>query len=252
MFSDVRHDDGDDAGDKPCRTATGGIRDAVPEPAIALRSLERISGMPAALRAQLALESAAVLSAAMEALSIPAFVCDGAGTVRALTSTAETLVGTDRGLSLKLNRLCADNAVESQAIDDAIAAAALARAQAQASSVNRTIVVRGDRIEGPPLVLEVIPLPRPEYDLELAPRVLVVARGTKVPGDRRTAVVQAAYGLTAAETQIAVQLGVGETPQAIADARGVAVGTVRAQIKTICAKVGVSRQTELVARLNDL
>lgn len=250
MFSDVRHDDGDDAGDKPGRTATGGIRDAVPEPAIAVRSLERISGMPAALRAQLALESAGVLSAAMEALSIPAFVCDGAGIVRALTSTAETLVGTERGLSLKLNRLCADNAVESQAIDDAIAAAALARTQA--SSVNRTIVVRGDRIEGPPLVLEVIPLPRSEYDLELAPRVLVVARGTKVPGDRRTAVAQAAYGLTAAETQIAIQLGVGETPQAIADARGVAVGTVRAQIKTICAKVGVSRQTELVARLNDL
>jgi len=101
-------------------------------------------------------------------------------------------------------------------------------------------------------VLEVIPLTQLEDEHDLAPSVLVVARGARVSSERRAAVVQAAYGLTAAETQIAIQLGAGETPQAIAVARGVAVGTVRAQIKTICAKLGVSRQTELVARLNDL
>lgn len=207
--------------------------------------------VPAAVRTQMALESAAVLAGAMEALSIPAFVCDGEGTVRALTPTAEALVRTDRGLCLKLNRLCADNLVESQAIDDAIAAAALAHTQV-GTPMHWTIVVRGGRIEDPPLVLEVIPLPRREYELHLAPRVLVIARGTRMPSERRAAVVQAAYALTVAETQIAIQLGAGETPQAIAAARGVAVGTVRAQIKSICAKLGVSRQAELVARLNDL
>lgn len=251
MFSDVRHSGGDDAADKPGRTVTAGVRGSVREPALASQSLERTASMPAAACTQMALESAAVLRDAMEALSIPAFVCDGTGMVRAVTSTAAALVGTDRGLCLKLNRLCTDNLAESQAIDDAIAAAALAHTQ-PGPSVHRTIVVRGGRIEGPPLLLEVIPLPRREYDVDLAPRVLVVARGTKVPGERRTAVVQAAYALTVAETQIAIQLCAGETPQAIAAARGVAVGTVRAQIKTLCAKVGVRRQTELVARLNDL
>ena len=237
MFTDVRHGGGDDATDKPGRTVPTVIRLA-PQ-------------MPAAVRTQMALESAAMIAAAMEALSIPAFVCDGAGTVRALTPTAEALIRTDRGLCLKLNRLCADNLVESQAIDDAIAAAALAHTQA-APSTHRAIVVRGGGNDGPPLVLEVTSLPRGEYDVDLAPRVLVVARGTRAPSERRAAVVQAAYALTAAETQIATQLGAGETPQAIAAARGVAVGTVRAQIKTICAKLGVSRQTELIARLNDL
>lgn len=207
--------------------------------------------VPADVRTGMALESAAVLAGVMEALSIPAFVCDGAGAVRALTPTAETLVRSDCGLCLKLDRLCADNLLESQAIDDAIAAAAFDDSQA-GPSMHRTIVVRGGRTEGRPLVLEVIPLPRREYELELAPRVLVVARGARVPSERRAAVVQAAYALTAAETQIAIQLGAGATPQAIAVARGVAVGTVRAQIKTICSKLGVSRQAELVARLNDL
>jgi DNA-binding CsgD family transcriptional regulator len=236
MFSDVRHGGDDDAADKSDRTVPTVIRIA-PQ-------------VPAPVRTQIALESAAVL-AAMEALSIPAFVCDGAGTVQALTPLAEALVRTDRGLCLKMNGLCADNLVESQAIDDAIAAAALAHTQ-PGPPKHRTIVVRGGRSEGPPLVLEIIPLPRPEYELDPDPRVLVVARGMKVPSERRAAVVQAAYALTVAETQIAMQLGAGETPQAIAAARGVAVGTVRAQIKTICAKLGVSRQAELVARLNDL
>jgi DNA-binding NarL/FixJ family response regulator len=34
--------------------------------------------------------------------------------------------------------------------------------------------------------------------------------------------------------------------------RGVAVGTVRAQIKTIFSKIGVSRQIEVAARVNQL
>lgn len=236
MLSDVRHGS-DDAADLPGRTVANGIRIA--------------SLMPADVRTQMALESAAVLAGAMEALSIPAFVCDGGGAVRALTATAEALVRSDRGLGLKLDRLCTDNVVESQAIDDAISAAARAHGQVD-RAMPRMIVVRGGRIEGPPLVLEVSPLPRREYEHDLAPRVLVIARGTRVQSERRAAVVQAAYALTVAETQIAIQLGAGETPQAIAAGRGVAIGTVRAQIKTICAKLGVSRQTELVARLNDL
>jgi DNA-binding CsgD family transcriptional regulator len=193
--------------------------------------------------------SAVLLAWAMEALSIPAFVCDGTGTVRALTPTAEAVLRADRGLCLKLNRLCADNPVESQALDDAIAAAAIAHAQME-SPMHRTIVVRG-RVAGPPLVLDVIPPPRQEYEVGFAARVLVIARGTRIASDRRAAVLQAAYALTAAETEIALQLGAGQKPTVIAAARGVVVGTVRAQIKTIYAKLGVSCQAELVAHLND-
>lgn len=192
---------------------------------------------------------AVLLAWAMEALSIPAFVCDGTGTVRALTPTAEALVRADRGLCLRSNRLCADNPVESQALDDAIAAAALAHTQVS-PPMHRMIVVR-TRLAGLPLVLEVIPSPGQDYELGFVPRVLVIARGTRAASERRAAVVQAAYALTAAETEIALQLGAGAKPQAIAAARGVVVGTVRAQIKSIYAKLGVSCQAELVARLND-
>jgi DNA-binding CsgD family transcriptional regulator len=58
------------------------------------------------------------------------------------------------------------------------------------------------------------------------------------------------YGLSAAESHITLQLAEGKTVQAIAMNRGVAVGTVRAQIKAIFAKIGVNRQIELVARVS--
>ncbi|MBM0106708.1 helix-turn-helix transcriptional regulator [Steroidobacter sp. S1-65] len=231
----------------------GSARHSVQQPSSAEREvIVRVTPtLPAAVRAQMAAEAAAVLTGAMEALSLAAFVCDGAGSVLSLTPTAEALVRTDAALCLKSVRLCTDNPAETQALDDAIAAAAFAD-NGVANPRRRMIVVRGGRIEASPLVLEVVSLPRREFETEFAPRVLVIVRGTRVPNERRAAVVQAAYGLTAAETQIAMQVGAGETPQAIASARGVAVGTVRSQIKTICAKLGVSRQAELVARLNDL
>jgi DNA-binding CsgD family transcriptional regulator len=58
--------------------------------------------------------------------------------------------------------------------------------------------------------------------------------------------------MTTAETEIALQLAQGKPPEAIAKQRNVSVGTVRAQIKALLAKAGVSRQVELVARLNQL
>jgi DNA-binding CsgD family transcriptional regulator len=65
-------------------------------------------------------------------------------------------------------------------------------------------------------------------------------------------VLQSAYELTAAEVEVALQLLSGHNPDAIASQRSVAIGTVRAQIKSILAKVGVSRQIELLVRLAEI
>ena len=69
---------------------------------------------------------------------------------------------------------------------------------------------------------------------------------------RKAALLQGVYGLTSAETDIALQIARGQSTELISQQRKVAVGTVRAQIKSMLAKVGVSRQVELVARLNEL
>jgi DNA-binding CsgD family transcriptional regulator len=197
-------------------------------------------------------ETAAVLAGAMEALSLTAFICDGTGTVLASTPTAEALIRADRGVCLISSRLCAVDPGESLALEQAIAVAARARTESRAPAHGTVIVGAAASEQRRRLVLEVIPLPRREHEARHAPCVLVIARGTRPPRERRAAVVQAAYALTRAEAQIAVRLSAGERPEVIAAARRVAVGTVRTQIKSICAKLGVGRQAELVARLNDL
>lgn len=58
-----------------------------------------------------------------------------------------------------------------------------------------------------------------------------------------------AYGLTSAENALAVGLVQGLTLAEVADHRGVARETVRAQLKQLFAKTGTSRQAELVRLL---
>src|SRR4051794_32459424 len=65
-------------------------------------------------------------------------------------------------------------------------------------------------------------------------------------------VLQQAFGLTPAEAQTASLVGSGLSPQDAADQLGLTVGTIRSELKSIFAKVGISRQSELasaVARL---
>lgn len=207
----------------------------------------------AAARTQMMLEdqSAMIVAGAMEALSIPAFICDRDGMVRALSPAAEALVRTDRGLQLKQGSLRPDNAVEAQSLRSAIELAARG-CDKPGPATQSTVVLRGTRADASPLVLEVISLPRRQYQFNFSARVLVIVRGSQESGERKATILRSAYALTSAETDIAMQLAAGRAAEVIAGSRGVSIGTVRAQIKALMAKIGVSRQIELVARLNSL
>ena len=61
--------------------------------------------------------------------------------------------------------------------------------------------------------------------------------------------VQRLFGLTAAEARLAVALCRGATLDEIASEREVSAHTIRTQLKSLFAKTGTNRQTELVARL---
>jgi DNA-binding CsgD family transcriptional regulator len=118
---------------------------------------------------------------------------------------------------------------------------------------SRTAFVHGPDSGEPPLTIDVIRLPSRMLPFRFDARVLLLVRGTNKDGEhRRGAVLQSVYGMTAAETEIALQLAQGKTPEAIAQHRRVSIGTVRGQIKALLAKAGVNRQIELVARLNQL
>lgn len=62
----------------------------------------------------------------------------------------------------------------------------------------------------------------------------------------------ARYGLTQAEARVGVALAGGLAPDAIAAAHGVAITTVRSQLRALLKKTGVTRQTELMGTLAGL
>jgi len=204
----------------------------------------------AAVRMQIALEGngAALVRGTLETLTVPAFVCDRAGRVLELTSRAEELLRGQSGLSLRNRRLSAALEIDDKVLNEAIALAARG-AHKPGAPLSQTVVVRTEHAGRAPLVLDVLPLPSTKLALTSQPKVLVVARGPRAD-TRKATILQSVYGLTSAETEIALQLAQGASTESIAHARDVAVGTVRAQIKSALAKLGVRRQVELVARLH--
>jgi DNA-binding CsgD family transcriptional regulator len=206
----------------------------------------------AAVKMQIALEGngATLLRGALETLSIPAFVCARSGAVLSFTASAEEILRSGRGLTLRNRFLRASHDDEDKALTDAIQKVARDLPIPGAPAVT-TIVVHGKDARSPPLVLDVMPLPSLALEFTAAPRIVVVARGSRGSDSRKAALLQGVYGFTSAETDVALLLARGQSTEHIAQQRKVAAGTVRAQIKSMLAKLGVSRQVELVARLNE-
>jgi DNA-binding CsgD family transcriptional regulator len=199
----------------------------------------------AAVRTSLALgaQRAAIVADTFEKLAAPAFVCDPRGKVVRLTPAAEKLCASGSGLRLRDGRLGADCDGDDTALTAAI------RAAARANSALHSLTVR-DRAGGRSMILDVVPLPRRHLELRFDAQVLVLVRSAAGDEQRRTVFLRTTYGLTPAETGIALALARGMKAEAIARARGVSVGTVRVQIKSLLAKAGVRRQVELVAQLS--
>jgi len=205
-----------------------------------------------AVRVQIALERkiASVLTVAFDALEIPAFIVDKTACVTALTRPAEALVSAGHGLRLHLGRLRVSLPTDAKALADAIDAAATS-VDKVAPQPNSVVVRSGDS-SSVPLVLDVCALPLPANELRFAPQVMIVAHGARASEARRAVILRTLYDLTAAEANIAEQLAEGKMPLSIAKSRGVAVGTVRGQIRSIKAKIGVNRQIEITARLRQI
>lgn len=226
------------------------VAQGIPKPA-ERRVFNRLARtMRLAARSHLALEQqgVSILAGAIEALRVPAFVCDGAGRVQAMTSAAEAALA--RGvLTLRHRRLGAGEAGASEALRRAIEIASLG-------------VVIGD--DGPPPVVlrgegaldlevvDVLPLPVRDYAFGFQPRVLVVLRSGGRWEKGLPGVLTAGFGLTAVEAEIACALARGESRDTIATQRSVSVETVRFHLKSIFSKLQLRRESEaaaLVARL---
>lgn len=67
--------------------------------------------------------------------------------------------------------------------------------------------------------------------------------------DTRLSLIELAYGLTAQEAKVALQIAKGNVPKLAAEELDISVATVRTHMKSVFSKTGVHSQAELTARI---
>lgn len=198
-----------------------------------------------AVKMQVALESrgAALLNDALEYVGLPIFICDQTGVVNGKTGEADALLS--RGLfRLVEGRIGTTNSRDNTALLQTIER--LHRRQQRFE----TLVLHGDG-QKLPMIVDICKLPAHPWRLNFSSQFLVIVRSGRRWHDSAPAVLRAAFKLSIAETEIALALARGGSREEIAAARKTSVQTVKAQLKSIFAKLGVVREVELVAMLGD-
>ncbi len=202
-----------------------------------------------AVRMQRAIERQGfhLLAGTFEAMSLPCLLVDGLGRARQVTPSAERLIGEHPRLKLEQGSLTSIDADTQRRIDTALRSVLSQGGGAHA----RVALYEGQPM--PWMVIDVFRLPRRDWAMHFAPKAIVVLRDRRVArnGDAQP-VLAAAFGLTAAEAQVAGALAAGKSREAIAAMRGVSLETLRAQLKSLYQKTGCSRETELALLVRGL
>ncbi|MBV5263510.1 helix-turn-helix transcriptional regulator [Pinisolibacter aquiterrae] len=184
------------------------------------------------------------LARVLSSMNIGVFGLDSLGRVTMSNPAGGALRGAL--LDIREGRLAPTTRAERAAF-----AAEFARCLDASSSTPKPVLLGADG-GGDRVVLHVLPLTTPDMlaDAMLADtRVLVLA----VPLDRGApvdpTVLRDLLGLTLNEARIASLVGTGLQPRAVAERLGIAEDTARTVLKRVFAKIGVSRQAELVGLL---
>ena len=203
----------------------------------------------AAVRTSLALgkQRERLLLDSFDWLSMAALIVDGNGQVLSLTPAAEALCADAGHITIRQGKLEAHRSEDQSSLAAGIASTAARRA----GSLPRSVVVH-HRASERPITIDVLPVASKRLDLRPRSHVMLVVRAATSDDRRRANLLFESYGMTAAEVEIALSLFKGRKPEVIAQERGVSVGTVRIQIKSLLAKAGMTRQIELVAHLAGL
>lgn len=191
------------------------------------------------------ISGAAQVARGFDAVRAPAFVCDGAGRVLALSAAAEALLSQDDRLVLCAGRLV--NRMGEHDLSD------LARAVARGGFADLpACIVRspGESDGRTPLVVEITPLPGDAPGFPGVPGAIIIVRPAWQGTDARLqARMIALYGLTAREAEVALALCRGLSPSALALSLGMTLGTARTHIRRLIDKTGAGSITQLVALL---
>ncbi|WP_114952804.1 helix-turn-helix transcriptional regulator [Sphingosinicella terrae] len=173
-------------------------------------------------------------TAGLDVLGHAVMTLDVTGRLLHANASAETILARADGLTIREGRLRALRPVDQKALQQAID-------MAVAPSELEATAILVHRAAGRPYELSILSTCQ-----EGRRRVVVVLADPEIKDLSMSGRLRELHGLTTAEADVAVRLAEGVPPALIAEERGVAPGTVHSQLKAIFAKLGCSRQSELV------
>lgn len=165
-----------------------------------------------------------------------------------VNAAATRLIGEGNGLRLHAGRLMATRPADHKALESMLHHTDVAR-QGVGSPPPAIVIHNG---EDAPVLVRAYALARSSY---LASKdstsqcVLILTAGDKQADSGLNAVLKS-FGLTAAEQRLVHGLLQGSTLVGVANHLDVSIETVRSQLKSVHAKVGVHRQSDLVRLLS--
>lgn len=189
---------------------------------------------------------AALMVAAFDSLPNAGMILDAGGGVIFLNARAQDILADRDGLVIREGRLEATDAKANRILRTALAHACAPVPGAPLDEGAVSVIGRPSGRAG--YRLEVRPLPLSSgFRREVAAAMVFVLIHDPVraveTAERR---LRRQYGLTPAETALALAVAGGAALREYAEERGVTVGTVRFQMKQVLAKTECRRQTDLV------
>lgn len=206
-------------------------------------------------------EEARWSGSAIDRLPMGVALLDATGRIAGLNRAGQATVDARDGLRLVQGRLQAGQGGEARRLAHVLEAAVSAGGKGDSARWGEAADLRVSRPSGrAPYLLSVLPLspegagPFDDADggggggARIRAVVYIVDPAAVAPGLGKR--LGALFGLTAVEAGLVADLLADLTPAEIGDRRGVAISTVRSQLRSVFAKTGTTRQSELMNLVN--
>jgi DNA-binding CsgD family transcriptional regulator len=188
--------------------------------------------------ARLGLQRARGANDVLTSMGLPALLLDESGTVVEANRLIEDMSGHVHWRAR--NRIVLTDARANEQLSAALG-------DHQESAV-RSFPLR-DADDRPSMVAHLIPVRRSAHDVFTGGYALLVLTPVAPPPAPPVELMRSLFDLTPSEARVARGLAVGETLEEIASAGGVAITTVRSQMRQVLEKTGCTRQAEVVSLL---
>lgn len=177
----------------------------------------------------------------LDQLDAEAIYTDEHGRIIETNPAGERILRAGDGLTMRDGQICARRSFETAKLTHLIANAAATGSRIP--SAGSMLIARD---EGrPPYIVRVAPV---SGDLPMA--ILMIS----APGENRVSQGELAelYGLSPAESRIALELARGKRLSHLAGEFGLQISTLRTQLSSILAKCGVERQSDLIRLISNI